>query len=152
SRDQNRRHRAALLAGRAAAQRGDLGEAAALLGLSPERAAGVEEVLVLLDAGRTERADSLCNALVKRKPLEEDWDSIFTVFARTAGPAATSRILGRVVPRARLTAGERARLLLADGFRLLQSRDPDGADHRFLQAATTAPDSAEATKAKVARI
>src|SRR6185437_11128947 len=85
-------------------------------------------------------------------PLEEDWDSIFAAFARDAGPTVTSRIVGRVVPRARLTAGERARLLLDDGFRLLDARDPAAADRRFAQAATAAPDSAEADKAEVARI
>lgn len=152
SKDKQRRSRAALLAGRAAAQRGSFDEAAALLGRSSERRAGVEEILALLDAGRTERADSLCDALVGRKPLEEDWDSIFVAFAREAGPSVTSRIIGRVVPRARLTAGERARLLLADGFRLLDARDPTAADHRFVQAAKAAPDSAEADQAEVARI
>lgn len=152
SKDKQRRYRAALLAGRAAAQRGDFAEAAALLGRSPERQAGVEEILALLDAERTERADSLCDALVGRKPLEEDWDSIFAAFARVAGPSVTSRIVGREVPRARLTAGERARLFLDDGFRLLDSRDPAGAEHRFGQAARAAPDSAEADKADVARI
>lgn len=152
SKDKERRRRAALLAGRAATQRGDFDEAAALLGRSPERRAGVEEILALLDAGRTERADSLCDALVERKPFEEDWDSIFVSFARAAGPSVTSRIVGRVVPRARLTAGERARLFLDDGFRLLDARDPAAADHRFAQAAQAAPDSAEADKAEVARI
>jgi len=152
SKDKQRRSRAALLAGRAAAQGGAFDEAAALLGRSPERQAGVEEILALLDAGRTERADSLCDPLVGRKPLEEDWDSIFAAFARDAGPTVTSRIVGRVVPRARLTAGERARLLLDDGFRLLDARDPAAADRRFAQAATAAPDSAEADKAEVARI
>lgn len=152
SKDRQRRSRAALLAGRAAAGREDFDEAAALLRRSPERRAGVEEILALLDAGRPEQADSLCDPLVGRKPLEEDWDSIFVAFARVAGPSVTSRVVGRVVPRARLTAGERARLFLDDGFRLLESRDPAAADRRFLQAAKAAPDSAEADKAEVARI
>lgn len=152
SKDRNRRNRAALLAGRAAAQRRSFAEAAALLARSPERAAGVAEVLALLDAGKTGLADSLCDRLVKRRPLEEDWDSIFSAFTRTAGPAVASRVVGRVVPRARLTAGERARLLLSDGSRLLQSRDPVAASVRFLQVENAAPDSAEAAKAKVAGI
>ena len=152
SKDKQRRSRAALLAGRAAAQRGDFDEAAALLGRSPERQAGVDEILALLNAGRTNRADSLCDALVERKPLEEDWDSIFAAFARDAGPSVTSGIVGRVVLRARLTAGERARLLIDDGFRLLEARDPARADQQFVQAAKAAPDSAEADQAEVARI
>ena len=58
--------------------------AAALLRRSTERRAGVEEILALLDAGRPEQADSLCDPLVGRKPLEADWDSIFATFARVA--------------------------------------------------------------------
>ena len=152
SKDRQRRSRAALLAGRAAARRGAFDEAAALLRRSPERRAGVEEILALLDAGRTERADSLCDALIRRRPLEEDWDSIFASFTRNAGPDVTSRVVGRVVPRARLTGGERARLYLADGFRMLADGKPSAADFRFLQAFKAAPDSAEADKAQVARV
>jgi len=152
SKDQGRRDRAALLAGRAEVQRRRFEDAASILARSPDRAAGVEEVMAVLDAGRTERADSLCDPLVRRKPLEEDWDSIFAGFARNAGAEVASRVVGRVVPRARLTAGERARLFLADGYRLLQSRDPMAAGQRFQQAETAAPDSAEADKAKVAAI
>ena len=109
-------------------------------------------MLALLAAGRGDQADSLCDALIARKPHEEDWDSIFVTFSRDAGPAVTSRIVARVVPRARLTAGERARLYLSDGVRLLAFRDPARADQRFLQAGKAAPDSAEADKAEVARI
>ncbi len=152
SKDSDRRSRAALLAGRAAAGRGDFDGAAALLRRSPERRAGVEEILALLDAGRTGRADSLCDALIRRRPLEEDWDSIFASFTRNAGPDVTTRVVGRVVPRARLTAGERARLYLADGFRMLADGKPAAADDRFVRAFTAAPDSAEADKAQVARV
>ena len=152
SRDGDRRNRAALLVGRAASREGRFDEAAAMLGRSPERAAGVERVRALVDGGRVEWADALCDTLVRRRPLEEDWDSLFIAFARTAGPAVTSRIVGRVVPQARLSAGARARLYLSDGFRLLQSGDAEAADHRFLEASAAAPDSGEVVRAQVARL
>ena len=152
SKDAERRNRAALLAGRGARRSGAYDEAAALLAVSPERAAGVEEMLALIDGGRFARADTLAGALVRRRPLEEDWDSMFTAFARGAGAAAASRVVGRVVPRARLSTGARARLLLDDGFRLLQAGHPARADIRFVEAAKAAPDSAEADQAAVARL
>jgi len=152
SRDPNRRNRAALVVGRAVRRRGSFDEAAAVFGRSPERAAGVEQVLALVDGGRVEWADALCDTLIPRRPVEEDWDSVFAAFDRVAGPAVASRIVGRVVPRARLSAGARARIYLEDGLRLLQSGDPGAADHRFLLAAAAAPDSAEADRAAVAHL
>ena len=110
SKDRERRDRAALLAGQAAFAAGAYDSAAALFARSPERAAGVAQVLSLVAAGRQARADALCDSIVRRRPLEADWDSIFTAMAATAGPAATSATVARVVPRARLTAGARARL------------------------------------------
>jgi len=152
SKDPDRRDRAALVVGRAARRRGSFDEAAAVFERSPERAAGVERVLALLDGGHVEWADALCDTLIPRKPVEGDWDSVFATFERTAGPAITSRLVGRVVPRTRLSAGARARIYLNDGLRLLESGDPEAADHRFLQAAAAAPDSVEADRAGVAHL
>ena len=152
SKDRDRREEAALFAGRGARGAGRLDTAVALFGRSGRRDAGVEEFLTLVDAGRTGRADTLCDALVARKPLETDWDSMFVALARVAGPAATSAVVGRVVPRARLTAGARARIYLDDGYRLLASGDVPAADARFVQAGEVAADSAEADLARVARL
>lgn len=151
SRDAGRRREAALLVGRALRLEGSPGRAAAVFAQSSERAAGVEEVLSLIEAGQTARADTLCGALVKRKPLESDWDSIFATFARAAGAVPASGIVGRLVPRrVRLTSGARARLLLDDGRRLLGAGDAAGAQQRFLEAVAAAPDSLEADQARVA--
>lgn len=152
SKDRDRRNRAALVVGRAASGRASFDEAAAAFARSPERAAGVERVLALVEGGHLEWADALCDTVARRRPLEEEWDSVFAAFSRVAGPAVTSRIVGRVVPRARLPAGARARLYLQDGFRLLASGEPGAADHRFRLAATAAPDSAEADLAAVAQL
>jgi hypothetical protein len=152
SKEQDRRNGAALVVGRAARRRASFDEAATAFARAPERAAGVERVLALVEGGRVEWADALCDTLVRLKPQEEDWDSVFAAFGRVAGPAVTSRIVGRVVPRSRLSAGARARLYLQDGFGLLASGDPAAADHRFLLAAQAAPDSGEADRAGVAHL
>jgi len=151
SKDGDRRDEAALVAGRAARRAGAPARAATVLAKSAERAAGVEEVLSLIEAGQSARADTLCDALIKRKPLETDWDSLFVTFARAEGPAAASRVVGRLAPRLKITAGARARLLLTDGRRLLAAGDPRAADRRFSEAAGAAPDSLEADQAQVAR-
>jgi len=152
SKDRERRDLAALLAGRAARAAGAWDSAVALYTRSPERAAGVELVLSLVSAGRERRADSLCDSILRRRPLEGDWDSIFAAMAATAGPVATSATVGRIVPRARLTQGARARLYLDDGYRLLSAGDPDGADARFVLAQHAAADSAEGDLARIARL
>lgn len=152
SRDEERRRRAALLAGRAARLRGSYDQAVDLFARSPERRAGVEEALTLIAAGHLGRADSLCDQLVDRKLLEADWDSIFAAFDAAAAADSTSRLVGRVVPRARLSPGARARLYLDDGYRLLEAGEPSAAGDRFAQAAAAAPDSAEFDKAQVARL
>ena len=152
SRDRERREEAALFAGRGARGAGRLDTAVVLFGRSRRRDAGVEEFLTLVAAGRTGRADTLCDSLVARQPLETDWDSMFVALARAAGSAAASAVVGRVVPRARLTAGARARIYLDDGYRLLASEDVPSADARFVQAGDVASDSAEADVARVARL
>lgn len=152
SKDRDRRYEAALLAGRAARDAGDPDSAVRLLAHSPERAAGVTEALALIEAGRIGGADSLCAVLGSRRPLEEDWDSIFAAFWRAAGEAHTSWVVGRVLPRTRLSSGARARLYLDDADRLLAGGDPDAADRRFLDAGAAAPDSGEADRADLGRI
>lgn len=152
SQDRDRRYVAALLAGRAARDGGDPDSAATLLAHSPERAAGVEQVLALLEAGRIGGADSLCELLVSRRPLEDDWDSIFAAFWRTVGESHTSRVVGRVVPRTHLSSGARARLYLDDADRLLAEGDPGAADERFARAGEVAPDSGEADRAELGRL
>lgn len=149
SKDADRRHEAALVVGRAARRGGAPARAAAVLSRSPARAAGVEAVLSLIEAGQSPRADTLCNALIERRPLEADWDSIFVTFARAIGPDSASPIVGRLAPRLKLTAGARARVLLDDGRRLLAAGNARGADNRFLEAVVVAPDSVEADQAKV---
>jgi hypothetical protein len=93
SKDVSRRREAVLVVGRALWLGGSPAPAAAVFAQSPERAAGVEEVLSLIEAGQSARADTLCDALIGRKPLESDWDSIFVTFARVAGPGSASRVV-----------------------------------------------------------
>lgn len=152
SKDADRRSHAAALAGRAALLRGAPDTAVMFLARSTLRTAAVARVLVLLRLGRVEDADALCDTLVQRRPLEGEWDSVFTTFAEVAGAERASRVVGRITPRARWSGGARARAYLDDGDRLLRIDQFDSADARYVQAGRAAPDSAEADIAQFRRI
>ena len=152
SRDRDRRSQAASLAGRAALFRGAPDSAVVLLARSTLHTAGIERVLVLLRLGRVDAADALCDTVARSRPLEEEWDSIFTTFAAVAGTERASRVVARIASRARMSGGARARVYLEDGDRLLAAGAFDSADARYVQAGGAAPDSAEADVARLRRI
>jgi len=103
--------------------------------------------LVLRDtAGAVAQMDSL----VAARPYEElAWREALDGLGALGGGASASRLAGLLGARADLTRGQRARLLLDDGDRLLRAGDAPAAQARYRAAAQTAPDSVEARLATV---
>jgi len=149
SRDARRRSRAELLAGRAAQLAGDYASAAEWYRRSAEPAAGPARARALVGAGRTAEAIALVDTLAHGQFSEGDWAAVFDAVARTAGPGVASETLDRMLAGRRLPAGARARLLLADGDRLLAAGEAEAAGVRYAQVAGVVPDSTEGHRARV---
>src|SRR5207247_10677647 len=69
--------------------------------------------------------------------------------AAAVGPESASVSVQRFVAAQSLSAGARARLLLADGDRLLAARATAAAGTRYSAAARLVPDSSEGQRARV---
>ena len=144
-----RRSRAAYLAGRAVLARGDRERAGELLARSREPAARAAQAQALIAAGRVEEAAALVARRLERRPDEADWLPVFDAFAAAAGAETASVVVGRFIAVQSLTAGTRARILLADGDRLLASGALATAGARYDAAARLVPDSSEGQRARV---
>jgi hypothetical protein len=152
SRDGGRRSRAAFLSGRVAQLERDYASAAEWYQRSADPAAGPARARVLLAANRTEEAIALVDTLARARFREGDWAALFDDVASEAGPAAASRALDRLLARRRVPAGVRARLLLADGDRLLAAGWSDSAGPRYAEVTALVPDSIEGQRARVRQI
>jgi hypothetical protein len=144
--------RAAYLSGRVAEQRGDLLTAAGWYARSSEPLARPARARVLLAAGRTAEALSFIDTLARGHVEEAVWALLLTAVADRAGVTDASRALDRLLATRRIVTGSRARLLLADGNRLLAVDSLAAAAARFEQVAAMVPDSAEGQTARVRQL
>lgn len=149
SADRARRSRADYLAGRAAAARGDLVGAAEHYGRSTEPGALAARLRTLLALDRSAEVVAGLDALAAERFVERDWASVLDALARAAGPEAASRALDRMLAHRRVPRGARARLLVADGDRLLAGGAVEPAAARYAAAIRLVPDSVEATRARL---
>jgi len=149
--DGHRRSRAALLAGRAAAVRGDPAGAAAWFARSSEPGAAAARGRALIAADEVPAALAYLDTLARRPFDEAGWTDLLGDLAAApgGGPAAASAALDRLQRRARIPSGGQARLLLADGDRWYDAGALDRARDRYAQVMRLVPDSAEAAAAAV---
>jgi hypothetical protein len=146
--DRSRRSRAGYLAGLALLASGYADSAIRLLSRSTEPAARAAEAQALIAAGRATEVVDLAGRRSGRVD-EAAWLPVFDELGRATNPATASAAVDRFVAVQKLTAGARARLLLADGDRLLAAGERDQAGARFTAAARLVPDSAEGRRAEV---
>jgi hypothetical protein len=149
SQDARRRSRAAYLAGRAALAHGDPGSAVDLFARSEMSEAGPARIRALLAAGQAEAATALVDSVARRNADESAWMEVMEELGRTVGAAAAADALDQLLARGRLSAGARARLLLADGDRLQGERLVDRAAERYDAVAALVPDSLESGRARL---
>ena len=152
SRDDGRRARAAYLAGQAAWSEGDAVAAADFLGRSSLPGAGATRVHVLLKSDRIPEALGLLDSMVGRRFREAEWTTLLDSTAASAGPAAASAALDRLLQRGRVPQDAAARLLTSDGDRRAAAREMPEASARYAAAATAAQDAATADLAHIRRL
>ncbi len=149
SRDARRHSRAAFLAGTAAYASGDYARARDVLAQSREPDAGAWRVRALLALDREDDASALLDTVARERVAESVWDSVFADYAARRGAVAASSALARIEPRQRLSAGARARLLLAAGDLLRDAGALDSAGVRYGRADRIAQDSVEGAEARL---
>ncbi len=150
--DAARRSRVALLAGQAAQMRGDFGAAVAWYGRSREPAAAMARARALLAGARTAEATALLATLMRGRFVEEDWAGVLDALASAAGAEEATGALDRLLGRQRVPVGSRARLLLADGDRLLARGALGPAAARYAETAGLVPDSTEGQRGRVREV
>jgi hypothetical protein len=144
--------RAAYLSGRVAEERGDLVAAAGSYARSSDAQAGPARARVLLAAGRTAEALAFIDTLARGHFDEAVWALLLGAVGDGAGVTEASRALDHVLATGHVLTGSRARLLLADGGRLLAVDSLAAADARYQQVAAMVPDSSEGQAARVGRL
>ena len=144
--------RAAYLSGRIAEQRGDLLSAAGSYAQSSEAQAGPARARVLLAAGRSAEALAFIDTLARGHFDEAVWAALLAAVGDAAGVTEASRALDHVLASGRVMTGSRARLLLADGNRLLAGDSVAAADARYQRVAAMVPDSSEGQTARVRQL
>jgi hypothetical protein len=149
SKDAQRRSTATYLAGRAALLRDDPATAAARFARSDVPEAAPARVSALAAAGRAREALAVVDSVARRDDDETRWTDALDEVASTAGVETAADALDHLLARGRLRAGVRARLLIADGDRLRQTRHFERAAARYDAAVELVPDSAEAGVARV---
>ncbi|HET8712883.1 MAG TPA: hypothetical protein VFM23_04285 [Gemmatimonadales bacterium] len=139
SKDDARRSRAELLAGRAAVLRLDYAAAVRHFERSRESAALPERARALLDAGRHTEAAALISSLTGSE-FDGERGDLLARLASAAGPAAASAALDRALKKGRrIPVQEQARLLLADADRRFAHGEYEEAASRYRRAAAVAP-------------
>ena len=91
-----------------------------------------ERVLALAGVGRTTEALGLADSLMAHGDTTKSWDTLVVALADVQ-PAATSALLDRVLRLPNRPPETKVRMLLDDGFRLLDI-DPVRAQQRFREA------------------
>jgi predicted negative regulator of RcsB-dependent stress response len=145
-----RRAEALLYRGRVALAMGDAAAALEDFRASAHADAGwgrAQAALALRDAAlAAATADSLAG---ERRYVEGTWLPLLDSLGAAGGGAHASRLVDRLVQRGDVGRGQRARLLLADGARLVAAGDEDGAQRRMRDVQRIVPDSVEARLAGV---
>jgi tetratricopeptide (TPR) repeat protein len=148
SSDGSRAHRARYLAGRASEQRGDLGGAVEWYRRSELPSARLARTRVLVELGRAREAlDVIAEVEPSAVPMG-DIHALLGDIARAAGQDTASLALDIVLRGGNIAAGDRARLLVADGERLSGAGRVDRARERYRSALGLAPDSPEESRAR----
>jgi len=153
SADGGRRSRAEYLAGQASVARRDYDAAVAHFRRSREPAALPARAHALLAAGRPADAAAVIDTIARGTFAETEGTELLGALAAVGGAdaasAALDRMLGAKGRGTRVPFAERARLLIADGDRLLALADYDAAAARYRQAQLAAPAANEAGLARV---
>jgi hypothetical protein len=139
SQNGGRRSRAEYVAGEAALQQLDYDAAVKHFERSREPTALPALVRAQLLAGRTTEATAALDAIDNGARFESDRPDLLAQLAASAGPEAASVALDRMIRRTRLPLTEQAKLLIADGDRLLAHVAYDAAATRYRRAAAIAP-------------
>jgi hypothetical protein len=92
---------------------------------------------------------ALIETVGRRDRDEARWAEVLTDLGQRASAATAADGLDRLLARGRLSAGSRARLLIADGDRLRAAHFKDRAASRYAQVIDLVPDSVEAGRARV---
>jgi tetratricopeptide (TPR) repeat protein len=149
SSDAERASRACYLAGRAAWARGDTGGALTFYGRSDLPAARLAQARALLELKRSGEALALFERIEWRAIPEQERSALVDSVARGAGAESASVAVNRLLAHARLTPGERGRLLLADAMRLRSAGHFEKAGDRYRAVSALVSDSVEGATAAV---
>jgi hypothetical protein len=149
SSDARRRSHAEYLAGRVAVARFEYDGAVRHFRSSRERGALRARADALIAGGRTAEAGAVLDTVAGANASESEWAEVLATFARQAGAPAASAALDRMLARGRQPFAAAARLLTADGDRLLAAGAPALGAARYQAAIAAAPASAEAGAARI---
>ena len=137
-----------LLRGRAEIGRGRFEAAASDLEQADPDSAAFDLAEAYVALGRADDAERVLDARVPGPFDEQLWHDALDVLGGASQPSA-SRVVDRLITLGDLTAGERARFLLADGARWAALGEPGRASERYALAQSAAPDSVESAAARV---
>jgi hypothetical protein len=146
--DARRRSRAAYLAGRAAALRLEYETAVVHFRASREPGALRARANALIAAGQIAEAGAVLDTIAA-VATETEWAELLVALADGGGAPAASTALDRMLARGRLPFAAGARLMIADGDRLLAAGAPEPAAARYHAAIAAAPASVEAGAARM---
>ncbi|HEY3280549.1 MAG TPA: hypothetical protein VGJ83_08540 [Gemmatimonadales bacterium] len=149
SNDARRRSRAEYLAGRAAAVRLEYETAVLHFRASREPGALRARADALIAAGRIVEASAMLDTIAAATATETEWAELLAALADEGGAPAASAALDRMLTRGRLPFAAGARLMIADGDRLLVAGAPEPAAARYQAAIAAAPGSVEAGTARL---
>jgi hypothetical protein len=146
--DARRRSRAEYLAGRAAALRLEYETAVVHFRASREPRALRARADALIAAGQIAQAAAVLDTIAAAIATETEWAELLAALADGGGAPAASAALDRMLARGRLPFAAGARLMIADGDRLLAAGAPEPAGARYHAAIAAAPASVEAGTAR----
>lgn len=138
---------ALLLRGRAHLAAGDPDRAVADLGRVPLDVGGLDLARAHIARGELDDAVRLLDERASGAYVESEWRTVLDAL-RQASPQHAADVVDRLVARADLTPGQRARILLADAEQSWARGDLSAAIHRYRAVEAIAADSAEAAVAR----
>jgi hypothetical protein len=151
SQDPRRRSLALLYRGRAYLMARQPALALEDFGGSHEREAPAERARAALARGDVAQAAELAeNAAAAAQFVESQWTLLLDSLGRAGLRESSSRAVDRLLLRADVGTGSKARLALADAGRKLQAADTAGATARLRDVTRFAPDSVEGRAATLA--
>jgi tetratricopeptide (TPR) repeat protein len=142
---------ALLWQGKALLAAGTYDSAATVLAAQGETEAYLSLSVAYTRLGRPSAAEEALLHEVTTEFSETGWTAVLDTLG-VAYPAAASAVVTRLVERPDLSAGQKGRLLLADGRRWLASGDANRAARQFDRVVELAPDSGVAREARAQRV